>query len=57
MKIGVMGTGGLGGYFGGFLARASHDVIFIARGSHLQAIREKGLNGSCQEKTSSGGHH
>ena len=43
MKIAVMGTGGVGGYFGGLLARAGHDVTFVARGAHLQAIQEKGL--------------
>ena len=43
MKIAVMGTGGVGGYFGGLLARAGHQVTFIARGPHLAAIREKGL--------------
>jgi 2-dehydropantoate 2-reductase len=43
MKIGIMGTGGVGGYFGGLLVQAGQDLIFIARGAHLQAIREKGL--------------
>ena len=43
MKIAVMGTGGVGGYFGGMLARAGHEVTFVARGAHLQAIRERGL--------------
>ena len=43
MKIAVYGTGGVGGYFGGQLALAGEDVIFIARGKHLQAIRESGL--------------
>ena len=43
MKIAVMGTGGVGGYFGGMLAKAGHDVTFIARGPHLAAIRENGL--------------
>lgn len=38
-----MGSGGTGGYYGAKLARAGHDVIFVARGSHLQAIRENGL--------------
>ncbi len=42
MKIAVMGTGGVGGYFGGHLARA-HDVAFIARGAHLAAMRARGL--------------
>ena len=43
MKIAIMGTGGVGGYFGGLLARAGNDVTFVARGAHLQAIRERGL--------------
>ena len=43
MKIAVMGTGGVGGYFGGLLARAGHQVTFIARGPHLAAIQEQGL--------------
>jgi len=38
-----MGTGGVGGYYGGLLAGAGHDVAFIARGAHLRAIRENGL--------------
>ena len=44
MKIAIMGTGGVGGYYGGLLAQKGQDVIFIARGAHLQAIREKGLH-------------
>ena len=44
MKIVVMATGGVGGYYGGLLAQAGQDVTFIARGAHLQAIREKGLH-------------
>lgn len=43
MKIGVIGTGGVGGYFGGLLARAGVDIHFLARGKHLQAIQEEGL--------------
>lgn len=43
MKIAVYGTGGVGGYFGGRLAQAGTDVHFIARGAHLQALRENGL--------------
>jgi 2-dehydropantoate 2-reductase len=43
MKFAIMGTGGVGGYFGGMLARTGQDVTFIARGTHLQAIRNKGL--------------
>ena len=43
MKIAVMGSGGVGGYFGGMLARAGNAVTFIARGEHLRAIRKEGL--------------
>ncbi len=43
MRIAVLGTGGTGAYFGGLLARAGEDVIFIARGKHLEAIQEHGL--------------
>jgi 2-dehydropantoate 2-reductase len=43
MKIAVIGAGGVGGYFGGRIARAGYDVTFIARGEHLKAIRQNGL--------------
>ncbi|GAA1505620.1 2-dehydropantoate 2-reductase [Terrabacter terrae] len=43
MHIAVLGTGGIGGYFGGRLAASGHDVTFLARGPHLEAIREHGL--------------
>ncbi len=43
MKIGVMGAGGIGGYFGGLLARGGVDIHFVARGKHRQAILEEGL--------------
>ena len=43
MRIVIMGTGGLGGYFGALLARAGGDVTFIARGANLQALQEHGL--------------
>lgn len=43
MKFAIMGTGGIGGYYGGLLSRTGQDVTFIARGTHLQAIRKKGL--------------
>ncbi|MBI2154431.1 MAG: 2-dehydropantoate 2-reductase [Candidatus Rokubacteria bacterium] len=43
MKILVMGSGGVGGYFGAKLARAGESVTFVARGAHLDAIRAKGL--------------
>ncbi len=40
MKIGILGTGGVGGYYGGLLVQARQEVTFIARGAHLQAIRK-----------------
>jgi len=43
MRITVFGTGGVGGYFGGRLARAGEEVTFIARGEHLRAIKARGL--------------
>lgn len=44
MRIAMMGSGGVGGYFGGRLAASGCDVTFIARGRHLEAIRERGLH-------------
>ena len=44
MKIAVFGTGGVGGYFGARLAAAGEEVHFIARGRHLEAMRENGLS-------------
>ena len=48
MRIGIVGIGGVGGYFGGKLAReyensSEHEIIFIARGQHLNAIQKNGL--------------
>jgi 2-dehydropantoate 2-reductase len=43
MKVAVVGAGGVGGGFGAALAKAGADVTFIARGAHLQAMRENGL--------------
>src|SRR5918995_6131032 len=43
MRIAVYGAGGVGGYLGGRLAQAGADVHFIARGAHLRALREHGL--------------
>jgi 2-dehydropantoate 2-reductase len=42
MNVTVMGAGGMGGYFGGLLARAGHRVTLIARGAHLDALRRRG---------------
>jgi 2-dehydropantoate 2-reductase len=43
MRIVVMGTGGVGGYFGARLARGGQDVTVVARGAHLDALRAHGL--------------
>ena len=43
MKIVMMGSGGVGGFFGGHLAKAGYDVSFVARGKHLEAMRANGL--------------
>ncbi len=53
MRIAVMGAGGVGGYFGGLLAANGEDVTFIARGPHLRAIQERGL----QVKSTHGDFH
>ena len=42
-RFAIMGSGAVGGYFGGRLAAAGFDVVFIARGAHLAAIRARGL--------------
>ena len=42
MKCVIHGSGGVGGYYGGCLARAGHEVFFIARGAHLDAIQKQG---------------
>ena len=43
MRIAVIGAGGVGGLFGGQLARGGHEVSFVARGEHLHAIQRDGL--------------
>ncbi|HLO59184.1 MAG TPA: 2-dehydropantoate 2-reductase [Bacteroidales bacterium] len=43
MKTAIIGTGGVGGYFGGKIAQAGNEVVFIARGEQLKALRQKGL--------------
>lgn len=42
MKIAILGAGGVGGTFGGALARAGHSVAMLARGEHLTALRASG---------------
>jgi 2-dehydropantoate 2-reductase len=43
MRIAVVGTGGVGGYFGARLAAGGNPVTFVARGQHLEAIQRNGL--------------
>jgi 2-dehydropantoate 2-reductase len=43
MRIAIFGVGGAGGRFGAFLARAGEEMVFVARGAHLRAIRQDGL--------------
>ena len=43
MRIAVLGAGAIGGYYGGLLARSGQEVVFITRGAHLAAIRNRGL--------------
>lgn len=43
MRIGIYGAGSVGGYFGGRLSQSGEDVVFIARGDHLNAMLAKGL--------------
>jgi 2-dehydropantoate 2-reductase len=43
MRIAIVGAGGVGGYFGARLAAAGADVVFLARGAHLEAMRTRGL--------------
>src|SRR5256885_9327683 len=43
MRIAVLGSGGIGGYYGALLAKAGHDVSFVARGAHLEAMQQRGL--------------
>src|ERR1044072_5752720 len=43
MRFAIFGSGEVGAYFGGRLARAGHSVAFVARGTHLEALRREGL--------------
>jgi 2-dehydropantoate 2-reductase len=51
MNIAILGAGGVGGYFGGILARAGNSVTLLARGAHLEAVRERGLEVRTPEGT------
>jgi 2-dehydropantoate 2-reductase len=43
MRILIMGSGGIGGYYGARFVQAGNDVVFVARGAHLEAMRSRGL--------------
>lgn len=51
MRIAILGAGGVGGYYGGILARAGHPVAMLARGGHLEALRGRGLEVRMPEGT------
>jgi 2-dehydropantoate 2-reductase len=51
MKIGIIGAGGVGGYYGAVLAAAGHDVHLLARGAHLDALRANGLEVRTPDQT------
>ena len=51
MRILIMGSGGVGGYYGGMLASAGNEVTFVARGAHLAALEERGLELRTQGRT------
>ncbi|HLN60630.1 MAG TPA: ketopantoate reductase family protein [Symbiobacteriaceae bacterium] len=50
MRIAIMGSGATGTYYGAKLARAGYDVLFVARGAHLDALQTKGLSVVGQEE-------
>ena len=43
MRIAAIGAGGVGGYFGARLQQGGHEIAFVARGKHLQAMKSSGL--------------
>jgi 2-dehydropantoate 2-reductase len=43
MRFAIVGSGAVGGYFGARLVQAGHEVTFLARGAHLEALRQRGL--------------
>ncbi|MBC2681186.1 2-dehydropantoate 2-reductase [Corynebacterium anserum] len=51
MKIGFLGAGAVGGYFGGLMAKAGQDVGFVARGETLQKLQDEGLTLTDPEDT------
>lgn len=51
MRLVILGAGAIGGVVGGLLARARRDVLLLARGAHLEAIRRDGLRVEGPEQT------
>src|SRR4051794_41956354 len=51
MNIAILGAGGVGSYYGGTLTRAGHRVALLARGAHLEALRQRGLEVRTPEET------
>jgi 2-dehydropantoate 2-reductase len=51
MKLAILGAGGVGSYYGGLLARAGHQVVLLARGAHLDALRQRGLEVRTPDET------
>jgi len=51
VRIAILGAGGVGGYYGGALARSGHAVVLLARGPHLDALRARGLEVRTPEET------
>ena len=51
MRIAILGSGGVGGYYGGTLARAGHRVVMLARGSNLEALLARGIEVRTPEET------
>ena len=51
MRFAILGAGGVGGFFGGLLARSGFEVAFLARGPHLAAIRSRGLEVRAPEES------
>lgn len=51
MEILIIGSGGVGGFYGAKLVQAGHDVTFVARGAHLQAMQTSGLHIECEGRT------
>ncbi len=49
LRVAVLGAGGVGGVYGAALAKAGHPVSFLARGTHLEAIRARGLEARTPE--------